>query len=354
MLTDQSVAFASTTLPDSGSSTVNEIMDYVDPIATAQLNQEHSTRSTLKTFQDVRDYTVHDFLARPRVIQAFSIPPGGVAAQWLAPRVDFPFSLFNLPPVARKISGFTYFRGNIKVRVVITAPPTISGAIRLVTTPRYPDNRIYRNLTDTHLQQSQFNNVLVNLASKTPVEMTIPYVYPTEAINILSNPTNFATFRIFRASPSATATANVTVYAWIDTEDPSYSLTLPTGLDYVPRIGYDTIPVDSQVKETEGAASSTSLSKIASAVGQVGSLVKGIPILGSYATPVVTVSNMIAGVAAAFGWSKPNNETPTKIVKQSPTSYNANCDGGFTSSTLGVQALNRVSVAERQFGSAED
>nr|QXV86377.1 capsid protein [Dicistroviridae sp.] len=151
----------------------------------------------------------------------------------------------------------------------------------------------------------------------------------------------------------------------MDTADPEFSLTQATPAAPF----FDTFSLSKEEEKilldyrnrqpesrslTEARATSGGLSGITGMIGNIASTLSGIPVIGSIASTIAPIANLASGIFSAFGFSRPNNEEPTKVVKLDPYSSHINCDNTHTTHTFGVQMLNKVEHLDGAFGSSTD
>lgn len=309
-----------------------------------------------------RDHTVKDFLGRYRLIAQGTIPAGGNGGDIVLnlPLLDM---LLQLQSVREKLKGFTFLRCPIKLRILYSITPTTSGGVRVIQAPDI-DAAFLLTLLTTQLRQSQFPNQVFPVSVLPNVEVTLPWISQYTHRNLTTNFPVPQHYILALTSPLSHPISYV-AYAAMDTEDSEFSLTQATPAAPF----FDTFALSKEEETmlqeyrnrvpesrslTEARATSGGLSGITGMIGNVASTLSGIPVIGSIASTIAPIANLASGIFSAFGFSRPNNEEPTKVVKLDPLSSHINCDNTHTTHTFGVQMLNKVEHLDGAFGSNTD
>lgn len=329
---------------------------------------------------EARDHNIHDFLARPRVVAQGTIPAGGATNDTLF-TLHFPNDLLSLETIREKLKGFLFLRSDIRINIIFTAAPTTSGAFRALIAPDL-DIEFLNSRTRNSTASSQFPNHIINVADLPNLQHTVPWISQYTHRNLGNNSGNAGYYRLTRLTPTS-APVGYIVYASFDTKNSNFSLTQATPMNpfYAPLTvtqrnfdliksfaalssaeikelnkKYPTLKLQAQIKnvKTESSATNFGLSNIASATGSIASTLSGIPVIGSIASTVAPIANLAANLFSAFGFSRPNNEQPTKPLKQHPLHDNVTCDGTHSSHTFAVQNLNTVKTVSGTYGSETD
>jgi len=349
--------------------------------------------SIVANAMETRDHTIKDFLSRRRKIYSGNVTAGGASGDVIT-KFSFPSTLLALAPIREKINNFTFLRANIGISIVLAAPPTLSGGIRVLQIPDIPSTYLTTR-TITQLQQSQFPNQVFSLSTRPNIELDIPWISEYTHRNLTLSYPNPQHLLICKTS-AASHPYRMHIYAWFITDDDTFDLSLPTAATaYYPPIS-DTIDMEEYQKfvrmkagnvktqtkkqsshkttkttpskstkvktpkpsatqpNTEAVATEGGLSQVASVVGSVAKTLEGIPVIGGVASTVATVAHFAHGLFSAFGWSRPNDEMPTKTMKIHPANHHITCDSTHTSHTFGVQTLNKVALTSGTFGSSLD
>lgn len=197
----------------------------VSPVETITIaSTSELDQNIIDVARENRDHTIHDFLNRYRVVARVTESAGGVNGDMIL-ALNFPDALLQLEPIRQKVKGFLYLRSNIMIKIVITAPPTCAGGLRIVQAPDIAPTVLADRLS-TPLGQSQFPNRIASIASMPSVELNIPWVSQYTHRNLTENFPTPQHLYIFKASPIS-HTFSVVVYAAFDI-DKEFSLTQAT------------------------------------------------------------------------------------------------------------------------------
>lgn len=178
----------------------------------------------------------------------------------------------------------------------------------------------------------------------------IPYIAPTTHYNVLSGYYDWGTVFCYIYSPLATGTgaSTATYTCWLSFDD--FEVEVPI----VPqsnmkgakknilkkyRVNSIKSNLDSEVNDGSGPISS-----VLSSVSSVAAALYSVPMLAPVAGPVAWMTNLASGLASAFGWSKPNVDSPVCRFYQQPHAYMVNTNEPDLVNNMGLIADNRVSV----------
>lgn len=195
----------------------------------------------------------------------------------------------------------------------------------------YPGMR-NRSLT----AMTQQPRVELDLNCDSSVEMEVPYMSPFPYYSVYDQSGPWGKFYVtvycaLATGSSGSTTAEVTVYAWFK----DVEMVTPT---YITAQGRDKSEEES--KSLSGRTISSTLKTVSKVAGNLSK----IPLLSSVAGPVAWASGILAGSAAAFGYSKPLNEGDVLRVSPGIGQYMSNGDGIDTSQQLGTLNTNKVVI----------
>jgi hypothetical protein len=242
------------------------------------------------------------FLSRPRLISSHTWTPGNFTTSTIDP-----WSLYlATPEVEYKLNNFAWFRGTLKVKVVINAANFYYGALLLYYTP-LPANVIgVMPTSGVFLQISQRPHIWIYPQKNEGGEMTIPFFYPKNYVNITSAAEvatlGTLTFRQFTQLSSAngavTNSVQLQVYAWME----DVSLFGPTvGLSMQAGDEYGNGPVSAP----------------AAALAHWSEYLSRVPVIGRFARATSIGASAVSHIAKLFGWSNVpviDSVTPMKNV----------------------------------------
>lgn len=208
--------------------------------------------------------------------------------------------------------------------------------------------------------RTQLPHVELDVATDTSVVLRVPYSssllsYPMAS---LTDPNQFGTLgclRIFPYEPlvaaSGITTAGFTLWAHIEDFD-DFAVA-------VPQSGFKTVECDPQAQITPSteelvANKAGPISSTLKTVSKASSLLKPLPLIGSYAGTLSWVTNILGGAAEVLGWSKPNNMAVVKRVQFNTVAYPSNFNAIDNSLPLSGMTDNSVSCLEGFSGSKTD
>jgi hypothetical protein len=331
-----------------------------------------------RTGREGRDHTVINFLERPYILQNFTweqtTTPGGIPIA----AFNFPEDLFAIPAIRDKLVGFTYFRGNMEVRLQLNAQPFQQGRLVMIFVP-YGQEIVEQGTLFTLTGITGFDRTEIDIADAQEVSMTIPYVSPYPMIDLTTKPWNVGTFLVYVYGQTRGGDENITITAWARFQDVEvkvptgaalYPLAPRTALYKDPNVLYGEmhsaadVTMGTIMKSSGGmlnpklnteikAASSGTVTKIAAATSGLAMAAATIPVLTPLAAPIALVAGAVAGLGSLFGWSKPNTEKVPEPMVIQPGKYLTNYDGNDVSRNLGLSAKNSIGC-EPLFGTSVD
>lgn len=251
--------------------------------------------------------------------------------------IDLPSALLAIPHINKKVSGFLNIRGTITIQVLVNGNPFQSGRLLCHYLPMAQINAYFPGMRNRSLiSMTQQPRVELDVNCDSTVSMDLPHVGPFPYYSIFDQSGPWGRFYVTVYAPlatgsSGTTTNEVTVQAFFKRVD----LVTPTYLTAQGR--------DKQEQESKALAKGT-VSGALSTVSKVAGSLSKVPGLSGMATPVSWATGILSGAAAAFGFSKPFNETGTSKISPMIGQHMANCDGDDTSQQLGTFVTNRVKM----------
>lgn len=316
--------------PDTEIRQITKFVDDVD-IETYEKPMMSSTLAWTKMAEDSKLHDIHAILQRPVVVAS-----GEFNNAFSSLNLKFPDIIFQRSNnVVRKLDYFTYFRANVKIKLVFNATPFMSGKYWMFFAPFDEiSNRGAR--IGTLPNNTGFPGVELDLASNAPVEIKIPYCAPLSHYNLLDTHSNMGELYVVPINAIQTGVSPVangatfTVFAWFEDIElampTSRPLTVPVDREWTAQVGRS---------EEQAVTSGPPISGAANAVASVASVVGGaIPTLGKWLRPVEWVSRAIGGAAEAVGWNKPTNLDKNCVFSNVPAKGYTNADGIDMSSKL--------------------
>lgn len=139
----------------------------------------------------------------------------------------FPTSILNKSAnIVRKLSGFTYFKADVKVRVMVNAQAFSQGKLWIWFSP-YELGAGTQSSADNLAAKTGYPGVELDVASGVPVEFSIPYCAPNSHYTLTSGEGTMGDLFLTVLSPLTISDASISVFAWFENID----LTMPTGVE---------------------------------------------------------------------------------------------------------------------------
>lgn len=285
--------------PDKDTQQITTFVDDVN-IETYEKPLMSTTTAWTKMAEDDKMHDIHAILKRP-----VNVLNGEFNTAFSNVTLKFPDIIFQKSAnVVKKLDYFTYFRANVKIRLVFNATPFMNGKYWMFFAPfDAVSNRSAR--LGSLPNNTGYPGVEIDLGSNAPVEIKIPYCAPLSHYNLIDTHSNMGEMYIVPINPVQTGTSPVvngatfTIFAWFD----DIELAMPTSLP----VTVPTLRAQVGNSEEHAATSGPSISGVASGVASVASALGGVPLLGPWVRPVEWVSRAIGGAASTFGWNKPTN-----------------------------------------------
>lgn len=276
--------------------------------------------------------TLANFMQRPVRIDSFTwqeTDPVGVT------RTISPWSLFfNDPSIKYKLNNFSFISCNLKLKIIVNASPFYFGAMRACYQPLpiFKPSTVGTVNTKTLINYSQQPGLWISPMTSEGGDMQLPFLFQKDYLSIqrLSDFTNMGTLRFvtYAALDSANGATgvgvSVQVYAWAEDvvlSGPSVGLALQSD-------EYGTGVV----------------SRPASAVASIAGSLKGIPIIGKFATATEMGARAIGGIAKLFGFTNVPVISDTQPYRPSPFPQFASPELGYPTEKLTLDAKNELSI----------
>jgi hypothetical protein len=230
--------------------------------------------------------------------------------------------------VKSKLQNFTYFRCNLKIRIVPSATPFLYGQLMLNYVPYGTQNEMFNETYNTlrtsgaggaRVAYQQYMSTypitgFLNASEQNVVEMTLPFIYNGNFLPIAGasgtgkfslGSINYSDLNVLsRANDTASTVMNVAIFCWAE----DFEMHVPTNL--VPTAGKGKalkkyrITNETVNDETEEAVGGV-LSNTATAIANVSGRLTDIPVIGPFARATTIGANAVGGIARIFGFSNP-------------------------------------------------
>jgi len=280
---------------------------------------------------------IQHYLAKPYKLAAGVLQASDTATTFSA--FALPSSLLDQQVFADKVKGFMRFRAKMCFTLQVNSTKFHCGVYKLTYVPAAGVNSSNTEWTTwvnahylTQQQRSQLPGVEIDVATQTQVTLEIPWLSPYNCAaftTITDKAFDTCSLRLCPLSPlnlGAGQDSTIGYTIWGHFED--VELDIPAW----PQSGYVSNPKEtvgkaiskqSSTKEQEskniGPVKSSSNDKISTKLfkmGEVANTVALVPTLEPFAAPAAFFLDAIAGVASAFGWSKPANLDVERKVQQ--------------------------------------
>lgn len=297
------------------------------------------------------DQSIDSFMRKPiPVVTGLLTTVSGAGT--LLNRFSISQTLLATPIWTEKLKGFINVRGTAKVKLQLNANPFQAGRLILAYIPQYEQNpRPFGQHLRNLMTITQLPHVEMSFQDA-EAELEIPYISPTTHFNMQSDEFDWGTVFLYLYSPFVTGAAvpgNISYTIWLSFDDfevqvpiiPQSSGVSSTQRGIIRKYRSKRIrsSLDSEINQGKGPVSS-----VLASVSSITATLAGVPMLTPIAGPLSWFTNLSAGVASSFGWSKPTLDTPPCRMVSNSHPYLANTNEPDVSNVLALNADNRVSV----------
>lgn len=318
-------------------------------------------QSKLKDLDDVLPNDVIGFLKRPIHYADFEWLATNSDAVELIKEVSLPGDWLKSQMIKEKLSGFRYFKCNFKIRVQVNAQPFNAGYLLMTYIPLHRQNTVTPTNVSTFSGLTGYRRVMLDLSEDTSAELVVPFNNVVSHFDLIEAMGYLGVVKLYVYSP-LTGSDNVDGTVWITAEDVEVSL--PTGLpitDYIPKPEVHRGPAqagplpkkDSKMRMQQSPKRGV-ISSVADGVGQVASVLKSVPVIGSIAETVEWGSEIVGGIASFFGFSKPTDYRPAQKETLVVAGNFANYDGDSKAKSLAFFSENETEIPIEVFGTEQD
>lgn len=297
---------------------------------------------------------IEEFLGKPFLVSTFTFGTSSVVDSLLWSG-DVGTLLESNPIWTNKMAGFGNIRATASFIVQVNPSPFNAGGLLLHFLPQYQHNIPSHGGRFNLVSKSQQPSVKVDINTTKEVVFDIPYIAPVKAYNLVSNNYDWGRLFIsvlspFTAGSAAPTTCSVSV--WLSFKDVELmNPVVPQG--NIKRGQRGSVKPFSR-KPHPSEQEKGPVSKVLSAVSIMAGTLSSIPTLTPIAGPVSWFTNIAAGVATSFGWSKPLDDNFSGRCTMSAHFGAPNCNGSDNSQPLGLFADNKIRVMSNLGGTDED
>lgn len=259
-------------------------------------------------------------------------------------------TFFSRADIRRKIANYSYFRGDMHIRIVINGTPFLYGKLYCGYRPRIrciDDLNTHFSGTSTDFKLcaiSQLPHVVVDPNCVNAADMVLPYFYPLNYIPIkeitddLGFIERFGKLQIVssgtlkRANDSASGGCDLKVYGWME----NVELTGPS--TFYPQSD------DFKSQSDDEHGKPVKLSAISNAVASAAGKLSSVPVIGNYAVATQAVASSVGNLLSAFGYSRPVVLDEDKFVKPKTNSSIAYVNGAETAEKLTLDPKQETTI----------
>lgn len=288
--------------------------------------------SLYRTIYSGQESTLKDYLERPQNIATGTFSSTDTPTTF--PKYKAIKEVYNKAVLYNKILGRYAFKADVRYRLQVNATRFQQGRYILAWIPSGGDNGCLTtdNFNYFHAhnkgQITQLPHVEIDLSCDTEVELVIPYTSYFMAMGQSNSAVagmDIGTVFIYPYAPlAAPAGSLVCDYAlWANFENITFfGSAIPQSGMKMQRKGKKMSVSQEEAKSAGKGALSTTLNGIATFAGTLSM----IPMLTEIAAPVSWVAGILGQTAAAFGWSKPADESAAMRVVRQPQPFFSNVD----------------------------
>jgi len=268
---------------------------------------------------------------------------------------NLPYDMVNISTLYReKIRGFLGIRATMKIRIQINGSRVQQGRYMLCYLPTCgsgnngKEANVVNARFNTRVQRTQLFNVQLDVNCDTEAHMTIPYLSSMNYVPTYYLPGGsgaggygqLGVLRLYAYSPLTVAagptTAGYTIWAHFEDVELVGPAVPQSGSIFKKGKGPSEKEADAKNIGPVGAT----LAKVSDA----SALLAHVPFISDYANGVSWFTNILAGAANVFGWSKPANMQVTNHVRRTALQGFCNVDASDNNEILGVSQQNTVGV----------
>lgn len=278
--------------------------------------------------------TIQDFMSRPVLVATGELPVGQDY------NIEFnPWQLFfENERVFEKLKNFRNLRCDLKIKLVVNGNPFYYGSYIMYYHPlhtfdtRTSDNNSLQGI----VQYSQMPHVYIDPCEGTGGEITVPYFYNKDAMNIVEREWKdmgkIVIRTIFPLQHSNDNTEPIDISVFVMAQN--VSISTPTSR----------VPMENQADEY-GKPSMIAHS-IAKAAGWFGE----VPMIGKYARATQMIMSSFGDAASMFGYSRPREILEATSVRQRPAGNLAVVNIPDNIGSLALDAKKEVTIDPRVVG----
>nr|WBY66463.1 MAG: polyprotein [Eriocheir sinensis marnavirus 3] len=244
-----------------------------------------------------------DFLSRPKLIKTVTWTPGVLSASTFNPWTLY----LNNTEIKYKLNNYAYFRGNLRVKVVLNAAPFYYGALMMYYTPMRADVMGLSSTVGVQIQESQRPHIWLLPQNNEGGEILLPFFFHKNFVNIslasevarLGDLTLKPFTDLASANGAVSNGVQMQIYAWLEDVrlfGPTIKLAMQSGDEY----------------------GNGPVSAPATAVAHWATYLSRVPMIGRLAKATSLGANAVSQIAMLFGWSNVPVIENVRPVKNTP------------------------------------
>jgi hypothetical protein len=314
-----------------GESTQQEVTGFIDADDTT-VAAIASSVVTETTVDEVTTGELMKFLSRPIKINEYTwLESTAEGVQFL---ID-PWTLYlNTAVIKKKLDNYTWLRGDLKIKIVVTASPFYYGMMTATyqPLPLWTSNLVANAVVEGRILRSQRPHVNIFPAESLGGELTLPFLYPKNFVELQESSAVSSLGRItfdivstLDSANGATGTGvSVQTYAWMENpvlQAPGFGLALQS--EY---------------------SMSGPVSSVASSVASYANKLTAWPFVGRFAKATSIGATAIGGIASLFGFTNVPVISPPDPVRPTAFPQLASTEIGFPTEKLTLDPKNELAI----------
>ncbi len=292
--------------------------------------------------------SIYDFLAKPYPLYSSVFQSSDTSGTFA--RFTYLPNILSNEPYASKLKGFMGIRADLVLKLTYNSNPFQSGRYILGVVPyggagSNPAGTVAANMRLADLTTiTQLPHVQFDLNTESSATLVVPYscLYSHVPINSTVNANNYCLGMIFivpyQPLVSVAGSSSVPFELFVSMTNVDLAAPVYPQMNSSPPKKSSDVTRKEQVSAKIGPVS-TMATKIATATNIIGDQ---IPLLSALAEPVSWCAELVAGVAAVFGWSNPVVLHPAQRVTNTVYAYSNNCDAGDNSVPISLWSRNTI------------
>jgi len=280
------------------------------------------------------------FLSRPVEIAEITWTIGGTINSAIKPWHLF----FNHASIKKKIDNYAFVRCDLHLKFMINASPFYYSGLLISYNPlggKFGSADLPAASASQLVGYSQRSHLIAYPQNNEAGEMTLPFIYPYEWLDLTSSTIlqqmgvlDFDSFEVLRNVGSSTGPITMQVYAWAD------------------NVQLAGLTVDLAVQS--GQYHKGPLSKPASAVARATGMLQSLPVVGSFMTATSIAAQGVADIAGLFGYTKVPVLNDVQAFKNLPFHGLATAEISDCTERLCIDSKNEMTIDTKVIGDKDN